>query len=575
MTFLLDHISPDEFFAIVDSGEAPHVTKYILGNRQADGTYSNAAISRQFAAAFPSTSANSHPCLMTGCYGGKNKLFVGNYWNMLGEKPVYTNTDKLTLNGFKKYYREYLNPTTKTLFEHIPHSVSYHVFNRGAEYKLFSIGRIATDFIPLFIKMNKEKEPGHIPPIANPELWTTLFNKHIGKMLQHVKVTGDLYHATFVAFLLTDQNGHKFGFGSPEYRKAVHVMDDCIRMMVEGTTDTKGNHIEGLKELGFLDKIIWCLFSDHAGRPIPKDKYIMIDTVLEGDLGLEIVEGDDAAADLERLNGKLKDADMFSSLASELMCYWSVPDFDRPIKAYDFTPFYGETHFRHMHPKNRMNRKRSAEVDLIEYLRKKEWVQFILVPEESPPQVQQKSANLAQRTKLRIPREYCIKIFGKQGTGLLERKFISNSIHYAYKIIEGKDPLEYDHLNFKAGEWYSHTETLKRTISHDLPDVFHRLFGFFDAINAPNLAVTSSYEYHYWSRKTVHQNEIRNVQTHGGFFRIESIIPAIFAGPGIKKGIEIPFGRNINILPTLLTTMNVAYDPELLDGEPIIDILDR
>jgi len=226
-------------------------------------------------------------------------------------------------------------------------------------------------------------------------------------------------------------------------------------------------------------------------------------------------------------------------------------------------------------PKNTRYPNRKEKADLISYLIEKPWVQFVIIPEENPVQLTQKKIDLHARIQMPIPRNYQIKLFSKLGTGLISRKYENNVKWYQYRILNGQDPLEYDKIKWDYNRWYSVDETLQMTIHHKLPDAIHRLFGMLDAPLAPNLIVTSSYDYHFWASKTVHENEIRFIQTHGGLFAEESIIPSIFAGPDFEKGVEIPFARNVDILPTMLKAMHVDYDPSRLDGNPIKDALKK
>ncbi len=42
ITFLVDHASPEVFFRMIDEGNAPYVSKYILGDKTPQNTYSKA-----------------------------------------------------------------------------------------------------------------------------------------------------------------------------------------------------------------------------------------------------------------------------------------------------------------------------------------------------------------------------------------------------------------------------------------------------------------------------------------------------------------------------------------------------
>ena len=79
---LVDHASPDAFFGWIDKGIAPHISKYILGEKTEKNTYSNATISRNIVTGYPSTSANTHVSIITGSYARKNNLVYTIYYNL-------------------------------------------------------------------------------------------------------------------------------------------------------------------------------------------------------------------------------------------------------------------------------------------------------------------------------------------------------------------------------------------------------------------------------------------------------------------------------------------------------------
>ena len=176
-----------------------------------------------------------------------------------------------------------------------------------------------------------------------------------------------------------------------------------------------------------------------------------------------------------------------------------------------------------------------------------------------------------------IDRDYNIRIFSNKGIGFLKRKLENDTIHYAYNVVEEEDPLGYENISLEYNKFYSKGVWLEKTLNHDLPDIPHRLFGFFDGIHAPNLVVTSDLSWHFLSVNKLankRENVLRDCQTHDGLYRIESIVPLTLAGPGIKKGAEISMGRNIDILPTLLNLLGIEYDDALLDGEILTEALE-
>ncbi|MHA1849472.1 MAG: hypothetical protein ACTSXU_17645, partial [Promethearchaeota archaeon] len=127
------------------------------------------------------------------------------------------------------------------------------------------------------------------------------------------------------------------------------------------------------------------------------------------------------------------------------------------------------------------------------------------------------------------------------------------------------------------GKFHPDDEWLRETINLELPDVFKRLFGFFDYKYSCNLIVTSKFEYQYvsiFSAKEKGNKIFENKRSHGGLYRIESVVPLIIAGPRAKNGSIIQMGRNIDVLPTILSVIGKKIDPEDFDGKILEGVFD-
>jgi hypothetical protein len=195
-----------------------------------------------------------------------------------------------------------------------------------------------------------------------------------------------------------------------------------------------------------------------------------------------------------------------------------------------------------------------------------ESIDLILIPENNGGQLGNN-----ERERLLIPRSYNLKILSKLGKILVERKEEQNQLYYKYSILDGIDPLSYKTSSIKENKWISQEEWLKLTHKLEYPDLFHRLFGSFDCIHAPNLVLIPREDYNFLKFGPPKEifKQMRNYQTHDGPYKVESVVPLTLSGPGIKKGYEIPFGRNIDILPTILKAAKVQFDEELVDGRPL------
>ncbi|MFO8017404.1 MAG: alkaline phosphatase family protein [Promethearchaeia archaeon] len=569
--FLVDHANPDVFFNIVDRGLTPHLTKYILGEKSDKGTYEKASISRNLVTGYPSTSANAHTSLMTGCWAGKNDLLHSQFWDFQKNSPEYINVEDISISALRAMNKDRIYPVCKTIFEHTDKSASFHAIHRGADIKLLNLTTILFRFLPLLWKI-KRKSHTEQSPIESPEFWKRFFHKNIIRFLKKIKKPEDFPQATFIVFLLSDGNAHHYGFDSKEYEASIELLDYFIKCLVEGLEDKKGNHIPGLKELGLYDHIIWNICTDHAGRKIDPSKYVFIDTITDKRLKLNVIENENEEKldELDNLDGDLSRIDVFTVCASEQWhCWFGGP---KGSCSEDFRRFYGAPYFRNYNRKT----KKGNPLNLIEYYTDKEYTQFVIIPREDvslPIPI----SNSKERMEEPIPRPYSIDLFDGEGTGKIMRRYHAGAIEYAYKCTEGRDPLKYADIDLEYKKYYSKQEWLQATIDHPLPDIIHRLFGFFDCIHAPNFVVTSDYDYRFVNvNQIVNKKEkaIQNVQSHGGVYAVESIVPLTISGPGIKKNYEIPYGRNIDVLPTLLAALGVEFDGKMVDGRVLDDVLE-
>lgn len=575
---LVDQTSPEAFFGWIDKGVAPNIQQYILGNKQKDGTYAKATISRNIVTGYPSTSANSHTSIITGSYARKNDLLYTTYWDLTGKRPKYTDVERMALSALKEMNTKHMNPHCKTFFEHVEDSASFHAIYRGASFRLFTTKTIIFKFLPLLLKLKRKSKNHDLDPLEMPEFWKIIIDAYVVKFLERIHETGKMPDACFIVFLLSDALGHKFGFNSEQYEEAIAFLDYMIGTIIHGLPDKKGNHVAGLKETGLLDNIIWNFCTDHAGRRVYPDKFIFINSIAVKHVPLRLIEGETPDADkmLKKMKKDYTKLDGFSIVGGELWHCWLRGKNGGTID--QFRKFHGEEQFRNYIPsKMKRNGEPSSQIDLIQWFVDKEYVQLVIIPEEKEALVNL-SIDPAKRITMAAPREYDIKLFSKTGASKITRQIKQGKAHYAYEIISGKDPLNYQEIPGIDGKVLSNKEWLELTLDHQLPDVFHRLYGFFDCIHAPNFVITSALEYHFLSVYKVMSKKdkaFQDYQTHDGLFKVESIVPLTLSGPGIKKGAEIPHGRNIDILPTLLEALGVEYDGSKLDGEPLLEALEK
>lgn len=133
---------------------------------------------------------------------------------------------------------------------------------------------------------------------------------------------------------------------------------------------------------------------------------------------------------------------------------------------------------------------------------------------------------------------------------------------YAYRVLEGEDPLGYAadpavrgllDAPHEADDW------LDATAAGPYPDLVVQLPEFFDSPRAPDVYVSPADGYGFTSGKAA---------GHGSLSRSETVVPLLFAGPGVAPG-HRRSARTVDLAPTLLSYLGVAFDPEEMDGEDL------
>jgi arylsulfatase A-like enzyme len=133
---------------------------------------------------------------------------------------------------------------------------------------------------------------------------------------------------------------------------------------------------------------------------------------------------------------------------------------------------------------------------------------------------------------------------------------------YLYRILEGEDPLGYVHATAAAplvGSAHEADEWLEATADTEYPDLVVQLPEFFDSPRSPDVFVSPKDGYGFTKGY---------VAGHGSLSRSETVVPFLFAGPGVSPGI-LHTARTVDLAPTLLAYLGLAYDPEEMDGEDL------
>ena len=56
---------------------------------------------------------------------------------------------------------------------------------------------------------------------------------------------------------------------------------------------------------------------------------------------------------------------------------------------------------------------------------------------------------------------------------------------------------------------------------------------------------------------------------HGGSQKLVQHIPMVFSGPGVGRKDSNRMMRHVDVLPTILKTMGISYDPSDFDGQAV------
>ena len=133
---------------------------------------------------------------------------------------------------------------------------------------------------------------------------------------------------------------------------------------------------------------------------------------------------------------------------------------------------------------------------------------------------------------------------------------------YSYRVLEGDDPLGYTGdpaVRGLLGAPREADDWLDATAAGPYPDLVVQLPEFFDSTRAPDVFISPAEGFGFTSGKAA---------GHGSLARSETVVPLLFAGPGVTPG-HRHAARTVDLAPTLLSYLGVAFDPEDMDGEDL------
>jgi hypothetical protein len=133
---------------------------------------------------------------------------------------------------------------------------------------------------------------------------------------------------------------------------------------------------------------------------------------------------------------------------------------------------------------------------------------------------------------------------------------------YIYRVIAGADPLGYsDVASIRSrfgvpspADWWLHA-----TAGTGAPDFVVQVSEFFDSPRSPDVWITPVAGIGFRFNRSA---------GHGSLTRRETVVPLVFAGPGVPAG-WLEAARTVDVAPTVLRYLGVPFDPDEMDGEDL------
>jgi arylsulfatase A-like enzyme len=177
------------------------------------------------------------------------------------------------------------------------------------------------------------------------------------------------------------------------------------------------------------------------------------------------------------------------------------------------------------------------------------------------------AATLARAPEVRLvatrgPSSGTVNLYGPSGRAEIAREDREGlESLYLYRVLEGDDPLGYVHSDAAplVGSAQEPDEWLEATAETEFPDLVVQLPEFFDSPRSPDVFISPKDGYGFTKGYAA---------GHGSLSRSETVVPLLFAGPGVAPGV-LHAARTVDLAPTLLSYLGVPYDPDEMDGEDL------
>jgi len=470
---------------------------------------------------FPSVTAAAMTSVMTGTYPARHGI-TNFQWvdRTTGDYRCYIGSDIFEFN-------KDIDLKVKTLFQHFPkeETASFGLLiNRGVGH---SDSLIYTALNPIY----------GIAPRAHVVLNDFLRTFLVGKKFPRVMSCYEWY---------VDDRGHRKGARGLETLRALRRADKNF-----------GKLVDMYQKEGRYNQTYFVLISDHGMAPVRRrfyvDEYLkekgFKTKIISWNLGESHIPKEwDRLESLFGSGGKVYGSDaVIGAAGGGCATVDLVRNGGRPANG-EKEAYLWRDQLKYSEVRNYKLRNGNT-VDVLELLIKPKAVDFVLVRDDTDG-----------KDNMR-----CVRIVNREGETKFSRLTVPGEGHfYKYEVVCGKDPLdqadEHQIRPFVAsGQFYEEKVWFEALRGEDYPDAVVQYCQIFDSPRSATLYVCAGEN---WSFNSIIKGK------HAGPLEEEMLATFCIAGPGIAHG-KASQARIVDMVPTVLTVLGVAYDPTQLDGKPL------
>ncbi len=501
---LFDGLPNDSFSELLAEGTLPNLKRWIVDR----GLRVETAVASAPSETYPNLAA-----ILTGLFPGHHGI-PANVWldRRLRRREAHTNI-------FRSYATaDFLAPEAKTLYERLPNdtvTVTTPIF-RGATVTAKNVVAIMASYL------------------RND--WGFLDRKtldDVGDAYRGAADTGKLPSLVFAHLLGPDEVAHSDGPDSPEFKRTLGVIDRSF-----------GRLIRRLVRRKIEDRILFVVVGDHGNSSYRTA--VDIEELVHRALFSEPAESDcrvDGCFVVPVTRGRAR--------------HFDIGDVEVAVGAYRGAMIWL--------PGNRP----TEDIPTVFRTRKKKRPSASAAARGRPrPVVPSRygfAAMLASSPEIglvvtRGERPGEVYVYGPSGESVIDtEEGALGADLYAYRVIDGTDPLGYTTLSGVAervGTPQSASWWLHATATSAYPDLVVQLSEFFDSPRSPDVYITPADGYGFRFGKSA---------GHGSLARREMVVPLVFAGPGVAPG-RIDEARTVDLTPTILRYLRIPFDIEEMDG---------